>query len=77
MIDVGGRRFGVLKDGKGLPGLDTGQGYSGIASASGVSTLIIWPTEVAGEQGGDGFGRSAWTFKSGDDVIIGGDTAPD
>ena len=74
-----GRRFGVLKDAKGLSGgLDVGQGYSWVASASGVSTLIVWRTGVAGEQDGDGFGKYARSSRSGDDVIIGGgDTAPD
>ena len=78
-VGVGGRRFGVLKDAKGLlRGLDAGQGYSWVASASGVSTLIIWQTGVAVEQGRGGFGRYARRSGSGDDVIAGGgDTAPD
>ena len=75
-VGVGGRRFG---DAKGLPrGLDAGQGQFWVASASGVSTLIVWQTRVAVEQGRGGFGRYAQRSGSGDDVIAGGgDTAPD
>ena len=83
-VGVGGRRFGVpLKDVEGLPrGLDAGQGYSWVASASGVFTLIVWQSGVAVKQGRGGFGRYARRLESGegsgDNVNTGGgETAPD